>query len=399
MESDREALERELAEHYKRVAKINALYTILAEKTPKEDDRYLFIGRNGGEFTGNVKYLFLHFVKNMPHIKSVFLTEHREVYTQLKMAGLPVILYPEREEALAACGTVVVDSISFRWRMFYPLIKGAREVQLWHGVGNKKIGFLLKGVSCLEGRDENLIEHHSNYDIIVSTSPFYTEEVFKKSMHAKQFVSLGYPRTDVFFKPLDKNTLIGCDTAVYAKIKKAKTKGPVILYTPTFRDNGVNPITQDVLSLETLVKLLDQFNAHLVIKTHTRTPIKFDSLPDNVTICDANSDIYPLMPLADMMITDYSSIYTEFLLLDRPVIFFWSDFDKYMEKDRGFQFPFEEMCPGPKCRTAQELYVTLAETLQGKDKWRTARRIMRDKAFLHTEGGACERITDLLVNS
>ena len=398
MKSKMENMERKLAEHYKKVAQVEALYTILADKIPKDDSSYLFIGRNGGEFTGNVKYLYLHFIKNIPHIKSCFLTHRREVYSELTEAGLPVILFPsEQEKLIASCGTVIVDSISFRTKLYYPLVAQAKQVQLWHGVGNKKIGFQLQGASCLKGRDQTLMEDHSGYDIVVSTSPFYTDEVFRKSMDAKQFVSLGYPRTDIFFQKPDKNTLIGCDTTVYAKVKRAGTKGPVILFTPTFRDNGVNPLTQDILQLEMLVAFLKEKNAHLVVKTHTRTPVKFGSLPDNLIVCDAASDIYPLMPLTDIMITDYSSIFTDYLLLDKPVIFFWSDYDKYMGMDRGFQFPLEPMCPGPKCKTVNELFQGIAEALQGKDDWKAARRAMRDKSFSHTQGGACDRIADYLL--
>lgn len=399
-ESKNEGFQQDLDDYCKKIVRLNALYTVLAEKTPKEDNAYLFIGRNGGEFTGNVKYLYLHFIKNYPHIKSYFLTERRDVYKQLTAAGMPALHHSSsQEEVIASCGTVIIDSISFRNKLYYPLIAGARQVQLWHGVGNKKIGFQLKGISCLEGRDQTLIEDHSGYDVIVSTSPFYTDEVFKVSMDAKEFVSLGYPRTDIFFRKLEKNDLLGCDAAIYARIKRARANGPVILFTPTFRDNEVNPLTQDVLPLETLLDFLSNFNAHLVIKPHTRTPLKFKALPDNLTICESTSDIYPLMSLADIMITDYSSIFTDFLLLDRPVIFFWSDYDKYMESDRGFQFPFESMCPGAKCRTPNELFHEITEAIQGRDVWKEERRAMREKSFSHTQGGACERIAAYLFGN
>ncbi|MDC0336315.1 CDP-glycerol glycerophosphotransferase family protein [Pseudodesulfovibrio sp.] len=394
----REAIRKELEEHVRKTLQAQALYTTLAEKTEKKENKFLFIGRAGGDFSGNVKYLYLHFVKNHPEIDSAFLTQQKEVYRTLREAGLPVILTPSTQDPeVAEAGTVIVDAVSFRRHLYYPMVENARQVQLWHGVGNKKIGFLLEGISCLEGKDETLIEDHSNYDVIVSTSPFYTEEVFKKSLHAKEFVSLGYPRTDALFNKLDKHTLIGCDPIAYSKVRQASKKGPVILFSPTFRDNGVNPLTQGVLDYNELFAFLKRTNAHLLVKAHTRTPLQFGTLPDNVTICESTSDIYPFLPLIDVMITDYSSIYTEYLLLDRPVLFFWKDFAEYMSHDRGFQFPFEEMCPGPKCRTAEQLFEALAAALEGEDEWKDARRAMRDKAFLHTEGGACERIAELLL--
>ncbi|MGL1860889.1 MAG: CDP-glycerol glycerophosphotransferase family protein [Pseudodesulfovibrio sp.] len=400
MDSESKDIGQGLTDQEKAMVRVKTLYTVLADKTEKDENTFLFIGRNGGEFTGNVKYLFLHFVKNVPQVTSWFLTFDKEVYKTLSAAKLPVLMYPSgQEELLARAGTVIIDSISFRNHLYYPLIAKARQVQLWHGVGNKKIGFQLQGASCLEGRDQTLMEDHSDYDILVSTSPFYTDEVFRKSLDAREFVSLGYPRTDVFFQNLDKNTLIGCNPIQYSTIKRAKKKGPVILFSPTFRDNGVNPLTQDVLHFGQLFAFLKQHNAHFLIKAHNRTIVEFDTLPDNVTICDSDSDIYPFLPLVDVMITDYSSIFTDFLLLDRPVIFFWSDFEKYMSQDRGFQFPFEEMCPGPKCRTPEELFLSISEALHGRDPWKGERQKLRDKSFLHTHGGASERIEHLLLKT
>lgn len=392
--------EQDIAAYIKSVARAHALYTVIGEKTPKKNDHYLFIGRNGGEFAGNTKYLFLHFVQNVPQAKVHFLTEHRHVYRQLTQAKLPVLFFPSDGALtpMAEAATIVVESISFRRKLYYPLIAGTRQVQLWHGVGNKKIGFQLQGASCLEGRDQTLTEDHSDYDILVTTSPFYTEEVFKISMDAKEFVELGYPRTDVFFKKPDKNILLGCDTETYSRVIQARKKGPVILYTPTFRDSGVNPLTQDALHMDKLFELVHRLGAHLMIKPHTRTPVMFSGpLPGHVSLCNSTSDIYPFLPLADVMITDYSSIFTEYLLLDRPVLFFWADFDSYMKEDRGFQFPFEGMCPGPKYRTENELLQGIEDALTGKDDWKEQRRSLRDKAFSHTQGGAGERIAELLL--
>ncbi|MGE4504958.1 MAG: CDP-glycerol glycerophosphotransferase family protein [Desulfovibrionaceae bacterium] len=385
-------------EYIRQMVKITARYSVLADKVEKDPNRYLFIGRNAGEFSGNVKYLYLHFLRKVPQATCHFLTLRRDMAVMLSDAGMPVLHYPsDTVDELVRAGTVVVDSISYRRQLYWPLIRHARHVQLWHGIGNKKIGFQLEGAACLQGRDQTLVEDHEGYDVLVSTSEFYTEEVFKKSIGAKEFVNLGYPRTDVFTTPLSKDLLVGCDVEAYGRVVKARKTRPVVLFAPTFRDTGVHPLTQGVMSLEELIAGVNALGAHLLIKTHNRTPIVVDNVPENVTICHSRSDIYPFLPLVDAMITDYSSIYTEYLLLDRPVIFFWADFESYMTRDRGFQFPFEEMCPGTKCRSSRELFAAVNDALRGRDDWAPARRSMRERAFAHPAGGACERIAEYLL--
>jgi CDP-glycerol glycerophosphotransferase len=393
-------MDQELRDFLKRQARITAQYTMMGERTPKDKNCYLFIGRRRGGFSGNTKYLFLHMLRHHPELECWYLTEEREVYKELCDARLPALYFPSSQavEMLARTATVVVESISFRNQVYYPLLAGARQIQLWHGVGNKKIGFLLKGIPVLQGHEEGLLRDHSDYDLIVSTSPFYTEEVFRRSMHAKEFASLGYPRTDALFRPVDKQTLVGCDLEAYARVARAAKRGPVVLFAPTFRDTGMNPITQNVLDLNRFVRFFADRGAHLVIKPHGRIPIETGHLPENVTFCRSDSDVYPFFPLVDALITDYSSIHTEYLLMDRPVIFFWADFDMYMAVDRGFQFPFEDMCPGPKCRDAESLFQALEQVLDGTgDEWAEARRALRDKAFLHRDGKASERIAAYLL--
>ena len=390
----------ELDEYLRKYVKIRAQYTIVGNRTPKSKRVYVFIGRGRGGFAGNTKYLFLHFLKHHPELECWYLTQEKADYKELRAAKLPVVFHPSPEavDILPRAGTVVVEAISFRNHLYYPLIEGARQVQLWHGVGNKKIGFQLAGASVLAGKDQTLIEDHSDYDLIVSTSPFYTDEVFRKSMQAREFVSLGYPRTDVLFRPLDAWSMVGCDREAYTAVVKARKKGPVVLFAPTFRDTDVNPLTQDALDFERFADYFGKRGAHLLIKPHGRVPVRIGHLPPHVTICNADSDIYPFFPLADLMITDYSSIFTEYLLMDRPVLFFWADFESYMSVDRGFQFPFEEMCPGPKCRDATSLFRALEHVLSGgEDEWAEARRTLRDKAFLHRDGKAAERIAAHLL--
>ncbi|MGE4552745.1 MAG: CDP-glycerol glycerophosphotransferase family protein, partial [Desulfovibrionaceae bacterium] len=157
------------------------------------------------------------------------------------------------------------------------------------------------------------------------------------------------------------------------------------------------PLTLDAFNLLDFFDLLKKHRIHLILKPHPRVPMKAPGLPEWVTLCSSDSDIYPFFPLVDILLTDYSSIHTEFLLLDRPVIFFWADFQSYNVVDRGLQFPVEDMSPGPKCFDGPSLFRAIVDAARGKDEWGPARRALRDKAFSHQDGKACERIAARLL--
>jgi CDP-glycerol glycerophosphotransferase len=204
----------------------------------------------------------------------------------------------------------------------------------------------------------------------------------------------------MFFREPDDLDLLGTDTATYAQVMRARERGPVVLFAPTFRDQVGNPFTQSALDLVELARFLKKMDGYLVIKGHrlVRENIVAENLP-NVIACPSATDIYPVMPMVDLLLTDYSSIYMDYLLLDRPVAFFCSDYDQYVQRNRDLQFPYEQMTPGPRCTTQEELHEALQGLLQGKDRWQVARHALRNRAFSHHDGEAAHRIARHLTEN
>lgn len=372
----------------------------LGELTPRDSGEYVFIGQRDGQFLGNVKHLFIHFATRHPEVRSHFLTCRRDVQRMLGEAGLPVLLFPSVEavEALARAGTVVVDNFDFRHAAYGQLVRKARIIQLWHGVGFKKIGFIERD-SAIPGNyaAQELERLYSGYHTVVSTSPFYSSQVFARAFRAEHVVDLGYPRTDVFFRPLRKPDLLNADPERFMALSRLRKERHLVLYAPTFRDKVGNALGADALDLARLDAFLGKAGMHLVIKGHHLTGQRLSASFANISAFDNDADVYPLMPLIRAMITDYSSIYMDYLLLDRPVVFFCPDYDEYVTRNRELQFPYDEMTPGPKCRTRDELHEALHRAAHGDDGFGPARRAMRDKAFLHHDGKASHRIAEYLL--
>ena len=163
----------------------------LSRFIPRRGKHVIFIGRERGHFIDNVKYLYIKFLKSdVAGYKPIFLTEDKEEYERLRQLSINAVIYPSLNsiKLLLTCPVVIVDHDLWAFKLRYFLLYHAIKVQLWHGVGFKYIGILKikkeienpilrSGLIALY----KIIGLIPTYDIFVSTSEFYTMEVFKKS--------------------------------------------------------------------------------------------------------------------------------------------------------------------------------------------------------------------------
>ncbi|SOB58886.1 CDP-Glycerol:Poly(Glycerophosphate) glycerophosphotransferase [Pseudodesulfovibrio profundus] len=378
-----------------------ASFAELAETTPKRPQRYVFMGENNGSFTGNTKHLFLYFAKNRPDVESCYFTGNPDTKRMLKDAGLPVAFFPDVDsvDTLVQASTVVVDSFDYKFHIYRPLTHGARIIQLWHGVGFKKIGLIEKESETTAKYNKLDLEFlYSGYDTVITTSDFYNKEVFKPSFNAKEYKVLGYPRNDALLQRPTKESMLNCDHECFRKTTTVRKEGrKTILYAPTFRDQTGSPVSG--LDFQRLHDFLDREGLHLVMKAHRLTQIQAGSNLPYLSFYTNTCDVYPFIPLVDMMVTDYSSIYMDYLLLDRPVIFYCPDYEEYVTCNREFQFPYDDMTPGPKCRNQDEFHAALKKAATGDDGYSKQRQELRNKAFNHCDGHSSERIAEYLTGS
>ena len=111
------------------------------------------------------------------------------------------------------------------------------------------------------------------------------------------------------------------------------------------------------------------------------------------------SDIYPLFPLVDVLVTDYSSSFADLLLLDRPLVFYPYDLERY-QANEGLAAEYDAITPGPKARTFPELLACLEETLRTQGAaWAEERRRVRDLYHAFQDGKSSQRIWDILKNA
>jgi CDP-glycerol glycerophosphotransferase (TagB/SpsB family) len=268
--------------------------------------------------------------------------------------------------------------------------------QTWHGTPLKRI--------CLDVfRDRNLSKWHEKFyfwlyrrelgslSYILALSDI-AKQRFKTAFDNQNIAVLGYPKNDIFYgNP-------GRWDAEY----RWQSYSKVLLYAPTFRDHpgAVKPFSE--MFIETLNDQLKSRNWCLLVKKH-----QFDQtldLPGELSnifdISEDTDDVQEVLIQADVLISDYSSVFIDYLLRKKPIIFYIYDLESYLDKSRQMYCEFLEEVPGPFARDEKELLDLLLDT----DKWfeEDTYKDKFDKAldFYHTfqDGDSCLRFQNLLLS-
>ncbi len=364
---------------------------------PRSNTIWVCIGWHNSKereiFADNSKYFFLHLQNEHSEITSVYLTRDRALATILTNAGFTAyynhslwgIYY-----ALRAHYTIVDARITTRnWKFS----GGSCVIQLWHGKGMKKSGH--------DGNYNNNQNYFTNpsffltYDKIIATSDRTAALLSGTfSQPTSDMVITGQPRTDVFYREI-KGSEIDSHTILknYIDGARAANSNKVILYAPTFRADGSSPLAQfDWGQLNTF---LIKHNYHFIIGLHPKFGAKtVEDMSDYSHIFNIppGFDSYPYFNDIDAVITDYSNIYIDFLLLDKPVFFFTYD-EAWYRHSTGLHEDFDTLTPGPHITTQADLESALAAT----DGYQTARSEARVALFAQEDGGASARIFEALT--
>ncbi|HEX5314678.1 MAG TPA: CDP-glycerol glycerophosphotransferase family protein [Gammaproteobacteria bacterium] len=391
-----------------------ALAMPLTWLVPRDPRRWLVIGREHGRFLDNAKYFFIWMQQNTADEVTVsFLSERRRAVRDLRAAGARAVSYPGLRAffALLRSQTVVVDTVDPIEHGRLGFLRGARLVQLWHGAPLKQVerplylrqlaatGALARSLLRLYKR---IIRRYRPSDVLVSTSTYFTERAFGPCFAARRIVATGYPRNDIVlsgegYSPALVN--INVDQRAADTLARHRAGGGrVVLYAPTFRADMRSPFENGTISLARWSAHAKAHGYVLLLKLHPSMQARslLAALPSVIALAP-ESDVYPMLRDTDAMVTDYSSIFFDYLLLDRPIVFFVYDRKRYASEDHGFLFDYDEMTPGPKVESADELFAAIERNLgTAPDSWADARRRVVALAFDHRDGQASRRLWQAL---
>lgn len=353
-------------------------------------------GYFGRERVGeNGKYLFLQ-IAEKNDVEAIWLSNSSDEVTCLRDNGYTAYKaysFKGFVSQLRADTLFCTNGTEFNWC----LTGSAEIVQLWHGVPLKKVGWDHLDETYSRSRIREYRERIYNFDSIVTTSKNPPADIVRRMFRMPEEDTLvtGYPRTDYLLSN-EFNTNFGVDSETLSKLKGIEKGSTVFMYAPTFRRRFLKEnrsfITDTGLDFEALNQLLDDCDGYLVLKLHHKTHIPPEvERQERILIADPLSDPYPLLKTADALVTDYSSIFIDFLVLDKPVLFFPYDLEQY-ESEEGLYYKYESVTPGSISATPVELYESIRQVARGNDQFEVERRTIRDLFYDRIDDQSAERI-------
>lgn len=356
----------------------------------KRDKSVLLFGAwFGMKFADNPRFLYqyLHDNKekyNLTHV--VWVTWNNQVYETLQSMGYEVymmdsaesIYYHKKAYAHFACDGVNGYG-DLKCELLGKYSFGAKRVNLWHGFGNKAMGFVSNDYKAYEKKHpilskmrkgiqkngylfRNFIYDLGGWGNCLFCAP--SEESIKvmESVMAykrNRFIKCGYARNC-------STTLLENEKQIIDKMKEYQY---TILYLPTFRIGYEEEKILDVA--EEMKVFLQEKNILWLQKKHSADSSKKEQLTtkDYIVNLDTNFDINVLMPQIDILVTDYSSCSSDAMYHKKQVIYYVPDFDKYCQGSNGFIRDPESVMCGVRANNVSELESGIIYCLSNLDTY------------------------------
>jgi CDP-glycerol glycerophosphotransferase len=269
-------------------------------------------------------------------------------------------------------------------------------VQTWHGTPLKR---MLLDVEEVHGRDEGyvgrMLQAAAQWSVLVSPSPYATRAIAGAYGYTGPALEVGYPRNDPLLA--DEREELARTVRARVGIRPGQR---VVLYAPTFRDDQARGRGRFNFAMPfDIARLAERLGPdtvlllrmHVVVSTDVRIP---PECADNVMDVSAYPEIQDLYLISDAVVTDYSSVFFDFALLRRPIVFYAYDLANYRDRLRGFYLDYLTELPGPIVTTEDELLDTLGDLDRVQAEYADRFAAFCERFAPHDDGHASERVVD-----
>ena len=257
-------------------------------------------------------------------------------------------------------------------------------VQLWHGAGAfKRFGLSTEKDSKVYELVKKANQKITHLFVTSKQVVGYYQEAF--AIEREKIYPVGIPVTDLYF---DKERIRKRKEQVYENYPEFQGR-KLLLYAPTFRgEDWENREILKQFDVQEIHKILGE-EWLILVKMHPKFPV--ENIMENEYCYNMTNynDISDLYLVVDMLITDYSSTVVEYSLLDKPVVMFAYDLEKY---DRGFYYDYEAMVPGKVAHSKEELYAILEKNYEESEKRHNFVKFQYD----NVNGKVCQKVLDIL---
>lgn len=283
---------------------------------------------------------------------------------------------------------------------------------------DQKIIFLNHGAAPFKKTPSKLKHPATKYDYLIVTGNFPKQSYSKYPQFfgmwgAKkdQMKILGFPRNDYFFSDLNKiKCLLNCNYH-FNTFKK------VILWMPTFRQSNNKSLSENYLKNETGLPLIDNYKDFVelnnyLLRKNILLVLKIHHLQENLSIFSKKFSnilflrdndlrklkiqLYQFIPLFNALVTDYSSVSADYLLLDKPIVYIVNDIKEYRQSRGLFPKNILDYFAGDHVYNLKEFYESLDRISDNIDKHKSDRERILPIFQKFKDGNSSKRILKFL---
>lgn len=382
---------------------------------PRNKRIWLFGSTFGRRFADNPKYLYLYMSqhKRQLKIRPVWISHNKNIVNFLHKNGYEAYYYHSLKGIFFALRGKVYLFDNYSKDINFWQSGGALKINMWHGIPLKKIQ--ADNIFDKFRHPGNLFEKFKNFPrnlsdekphhYVLTTSSFL-KRIFSSAFNTNNVLTSGYPRNDILVQEKINNLLSKDEKKTLYKIKnftKENKKNKMVLYMPTFRESELGFF--DIVNINTFQEFLEKNHILFCVKLHPKSKLeaRFKEIKtNNILVIDSGADPYIFLKLSGMLITDYSSIYFDYLLLNKPILFFNYDLKQYLDNSRELYFDYNKFTPGEKVSDQQELenalYCFINNSIDYSNKYKAHRSIILEKVFNSTDKAACPVLINDIIH-
>lgn len=367
----------------------------LERLVPRSKNIWVFGAWYGQKYSDNSKWLYEYVLEHNPEIKAVWITKNRDVYKKLQFQNKLVAMSTSFKGAwwCLRAKYALLTSAQLDVNRFF--LNGCKQVWLWHGMPLKKIlncADELLSVSKFHKTFSNIFNPYQRFNpyVTLTSSSFFTkflEPAF--SLPRTRILETGLPRCDVFFTNKKEKYV--------EDLRKEFKDSKIFLYMPTFRMSSrmdgtpFNPFVQKFgFSKNEFTKFLEEQNIVFLFKPHfVDSDVSIENYSKRFICLDDNyyEDLYVLLNSVDYLITDYSSVFFDFISTKKPIFLLTFDYNEYISNSRSHFFNMKDEMTGIVCNNWNEFYSSYEE-----NRWNKINFSRNNKFSEFLDGNSCKKL-------
>jgi len=384
---------------------------------PRSKNIWLFGSTFGRRFADNPRYAYLYVnqfkddvakLNKGKNIRGIWISHNKEVVRFLQQKGYEAY-YNHSFKGMWYClrGKVYIFD-NYSKDISFWLSGGTKKINLWHGTATKKINQDNKFDYYRNPRNawerfktmpRRITDEKPHHYVLATSKQMAPILAGAFGTSLEHTLVVGHPRNDILLRGDMTDILNEDEKKTVTQLEEfRKSEKKIIFYTPTFRESETKFF--DVIDLEKLNDFLATRDYIWCNKLHIKSKLKkrFEDIDlSNIFNIDADVDPATILPYCDFMVADYSSIYLDYMFLDRPAVAFPFDYEEYVTSSRECYFDYEEYMPEKKVYTQEELEQAIDNIFYVDDKLE-ARRKRRSFHFDEVDGESSHRLCESIIN-